>query len=110
MFCLQGNHEDYNNAFFMRYLNQTAGIASRTPRRASDISGDASGRWYSVDIGLVHLVVLDFNVYYTLEPDAVRVAQLAWLAKDLAAVDRTATPWLIATGHMPMQVKNSVGV
>ena len=83
----------------MRYLNQTAGVASRTPR--VDSSG-AGGRYYSVNVGLLHLVVLDFNVYYNTEPDAVRVAQLAWLDADLAAVDRDATPWILVTAHMPV--------
>ena len=47
--------------------------------------------------------MLDYNVYYGTEPDALRVAQLAWLQADLAAVDRAATPWVLATAHMPMQ-------
>ena len=29
-------------------------------------------------------------------------AQLAWLKEDLAAVDRTKTPWVIAMSHYPM--------
>src|SRR3981081_2479671 len=28
-------------------------------------------------------------------------AQTAWLAADLAAVDRTKTPWIIVAGHRP---------
>jgi len=95
--------EEYNGAFFMRYLNQTAGMAARAPRR--NASGDENGRWYSVDIGLLHLVVLDFNVYYGSEPDALRVQQLAWLEADLSRVnrDRARTPWILATAHMPIQ-------
>jgi hypothetical protein len=84
----------------MRYLNQTAGQAVRTPRSSS---AGAGGRWYSVNIGLLHLTVLDFNVYYGSEPDALRVAQLAFLEADLAAVDRAATPWILVTAHMPIQ-------
>ena len=83
----------------MRYLNQTAGVASAAPRRDS---AGAGGRYYSVDVGLLHLIVLDFNVYYNTEPDAIRVAQLAWLDADLAAVDRAATPWVLVTAHMPI--------
>jgi hypothetical protein len=85
----------------MRYLNQTAGMAQRAPRTSA--SGALNGRWYSVNIGLLHLIVLDFNVYYGTEPDALRLAQLAWLEADLAALDRAATPWVLATAHMPMQ-------
>ena len=94
------DHEEYNGAYFMRYLNQTAGMATATPRADSSGSG---GRWYSVNIGLLHLVVLDFNVYYGTEPDALRVAQLAFLESDLAAVDRARTPWVLVTAHMPIQ-------
>lgn len=93
--------EEYNGAFFMRYLNQTAGMAAPSPRRGS--SGAANGRWYSVNIGLLHLVVLDFNVYYGSEPDALRVQQLEWLEADLSSVDRSRTPWILATAHMPIQ-------
>jgi hypothetical protein len=85
----------------MRYLNQTAGMAQRAPRASA--SGALNGRWYSVNTGLLHLIVLDFNVYYGSEPDALRLAQLAWLEADLAAVDRAATPWVLATAHMPVQ-------
>ena len=95
------NHEEYNGAFFMRYLNQTAGVAARTPRASA--SGALNGRWYSINVGLLHYVTLDFNVYYGTEPDALRVAQLAWLAADLAAVDRAATPWVVVAAHMPLQ-------
>ena len=83
----------------MRYLNQTAGVAAAFPRR--DSSG-AGGRYYSVNVGLAHLVVLDFNVYYNTEPDAIRTAQLAWLDADLSAVDRSVTPWVLVTAHMPV--------
>ena len=93
------NHEEYNGAFFMRYLNQTAGVATASPRR--DSSG-AGGRYYSVDVGLLHLIVLDFNVYYGTEPDAIRAAQLSWLDADLTAVDRAVTPWVVVTAHMPI--------
>jgi hypothetical protein len=86
----------------MRYLNQTAGIAAAPPRSGS--AGDAhNGRYYSFSVGLLHLVVLDFNVYYGLETDTIREEQLAWLEADLAAVDRAATPWVLLVAHMPMQ-------
>jgi hypothetical protein len=98
---IMGNHEEYNGAFFMRYLNQTAGVAQREPRRSS--SGVLNGRWYSINVGLLHLVVLDFNVYYSSEPDALRVAQLQWLEADLSAVDRSRTPWVLVAAHMPIQ-------
>ena len=36
-------------------------------------------------------------------------AQLAWLATDLAAVNRTRTPWLVAVYHRPMYCSNADG-
>ena len=58
---------------------------------------------YSVDIGLVHLIGLDLNVYFfPSEYAGYRAAQLAWLEKDLAAVDRSKTPWVVATSHFPL--------
>jgi hypothetical protein len=87
----------------MRYLNQTAGVGSATVRTGSYPLSQHNGRWYSLEVGLVHLLVLDFNMYYGLEDDSVRTAQLAWAAADLAAVNRTRTPWVLAAAHMPMQ-------
>jgi hypothetical protein len=45
-------------------------------------------------IGLIHVVGLDLN---KLDP-----AQLAWLDADLAAVDRTTTPWIMVSSHFPV--------
>ena len=33
-----------------------------------------------------------------------KAEQLAWLKQDLAAVNRTQTPWVIAFSHFPMYV------
>ena len=33
---------------------------------------------------------------------AVDDAQLAWLDEDLAAVDRTKTPWIVVSSHFPL--------
>lgn len=75
------DHEEYNGAFFMRYLNQTAGMAAPTPRSDSSVGGSTpgGGRWYSLNVGLLHHVVLDFNVYYSSEPDSLRVAQVRYV-------------------------------
>nr|AIG56424.1 secreted protein [Achlya hypogyna] len=55
--------------------------------------------WYSFDMGLVHQVVVssehDFNT-------GSRMRQ--WLEADLAAVDRTKTPWVFFHVHRPMYV------
>jgi hypothetical protein len=67
--------------------------------------------WYSFDHGMVHYVTLDTETdlgHGLIAPDepggpeaensgpfAVRDAQLNWLKKDLASVDRKKTPWIV---------------
>ena len=34
--------------------------------------------------------------------DVCNKAQMEWLKKDLAAVDRSKTPWVVAMSHFPM--------
>ena len=51
----------------------------------------------------MHAIALDINVYFfPTEYAGYRDAQLAWLEKDLAAVNRSKTPWVIATSHFPL--------
>ena len=74
-----GNHEYYDGDEFHRYDNQTHGgadiILSKTSKHwnyffsighelgiAKSVPSGSS-RWYSTDVGLVHFVVCDFNVY-----------------------------------------------
>ena len=58
---------------------------------------------FSVDFGLIHLIGLDLNIYYyPSEMAGYRAAQLSWLAKDLVAVDRSKTPWVVVTSHYPL--------
>lgn len=57
----------------------------------------ATGRglfWYSFDYGSVHVVQLSSEHDWTRGS-----TQHAWLAQDLAAVDRTVTPWVVLTTH-----------
>eukprot|EP01065_Artemidia_motanka_P048366 TRINITY_DN776_c0_g5_i1.p1 TRINITY_DN776_c0_g5~~TRINITY_DN776_c0_g5_i1.p1 ORF type:complete len:575 (+),score=204.51 TRINITY_DN776_c0_g5_i1:93-1817(+) len=67
-----------------------------TPSRTS--------RFYSVDVGLVHFVSLDLNVYYFSQEAAWRQPQLDWLKADLeaAAKNRDAVPWIVCGSHYPM--------
>ncbi|KAK9841681.1 hypothetical protein WJX74_010029 [Apatococcus lobatus] len=52
--------------------------------------------FYSVNVGPVHMIVL--NNYENFLPGS---SQYNFLLKDLQAVDRTATPWIIAQWHAP---------
>lgn len=66
---------------------------------ASSRSGVPSGtsRWFSVNVGLVHIAAIDLNHGISSGSD-----QAAWLEKDLAAVDRKLTPWVVVTSHFPL--------
>ena len=81
-----------------RYLNQTAGYL-----RAGESSGSNTNLYFSLDMGLIHLIVLNTMPYLDLRDD-LRVAQLAWLEKDLKAANsnREKVPWVIIATHVPM--------
>lgn len=58
--------------------------------------------WYSLDIGPVHFITINTEVFYTLLDQLGR--QLQWLQSDLqkANRDRDQHPWIIVLGHRPM--------
>ena len=66
-----------------------------------------TSRYFSVDIGLGHFIALDSNVYVNKLDTQWIQAQLDWLAADLASVDRTKTPWVIAMAHHPLRISSS---
>jgi hypothetical protein len=55
--------------------------------------------WYGFDYGPIHFTAI--STEHDLSPDS---PQHAWLAAELAAVDRCATPWLVLLLHRPMYV------
>ena len=63
-----------------------------------------TSRYFSVDLGLVHLVALSMNGYNGVDKCTTKCnkEQLAWLKEDLAAVNRTKTPWVVAMSHFPL--------
>lgn len=82
--------------------------------------GAAKNFWYSYDDGMVHYIILDFETDFgqgIYGPDEVGGTgkqmsgsrgkvneQIDWLKADLAKVDRTKTPWVLAFGHRPYYV------
>lgn len=62
-------------------------------------SGSRSPLHYSLDVGPLHLVFL--TPYDAHGPGS---AQRRWLLRDLAAVDRDRTPWVVATMHAPFYI------
>ena len=131
-----GNHEYYDGERLGRYLNQTDGTVVANPQTdlvkgASSTATSALGyqlsagnhhsvgshgsvpsgtsRWYSVDVGLIHFVALDLNMYNAVDDCLVcREEQLAWLEKDLqhAQKNREAVPWIVAMSHFPLYCSN----
>ena len=81
---------------------QSLGLSYGLGESGSTPSG--TSRYYSVDVGLVHLVALDTNVYYFDSENIYREAQLEWLRKDLESANnnRDKVPWIIVMSHYPI--------
>ena len=65
-----------------------------------------SSRYFSIDLGLLHLVALDLNLYFAEDDcgDPCVKAQLEWVKEDLAQANknRKQVPWVIAMSHYPL--------
>uniref|UniRef100_M1D3F0 acid phosphatase n=2 Tax=Solanum tuberosum TaxID=4113 RepID=M1D3F0_SOLTU len=88
---LEGNHEIEEQA-----ENQTFAAYRSRFAFPSKESGSSSQLYYSFNAGGIHFIMLGGYVAYNKSDD-----QYKWLEKDLANVDRTVTPWLVATWHPP---------
>jgi len=67
-------------------------------------STDLQNLYYSFNYGPIHFVSLDTESIYDLA--LLTDQQSAWLAQDLATVDRKKTPWVIVFGHRPFYCSN----
>jgi hypothetical protein len=76
-------------------VNRFQGITATAGKH----SGSNTNLWYSFNDDLVHWVVIDTELWYYSGTDEEIANQFAWLAADLAAVDRSVTPWVVAMGH-----------
>lgn len=94
-------------------------------RMPSDVSGGTGNFWYSFDHGMVHFIQLDTETdlgHGFIGPDqtggsegftgvdpvnATMNAQSNWLEADLAAVDRSRTPWVVVAGHRAFYLSNT---
>ena len=67
-----------------------------------------TSRFFSVDLGLIHFVALDLNIYNGVDNCGkdCRQAQLKWLTEDLSSIDRSVTPWIVAMAHFPLYCSN----
>lgn len=83
-------------------------------RMPSQESKGLKNMWYSFDYGQVHFIQYNSETDFPNYPENVSDInadnlgypneQLDWLKNDLANVDRTKTPWVIAAGHRPWYV------
>ncbi|KAI3962740.1 hypothetical protein MKW92_032597 [Papaver armeniacum] len=88
---VEGNHEieaQADNKTFAAYSSRFA--------FPNEESGSSSTFYYSFNAGGIHFIMLGAYIDYNKSGE-----QYNWLEKDLANVDRSVTPWLVATWHPP---------
>ncbi|KAJ7517584.1 hypothetical protein O6H91_21G030200 [Diphasiastrum complanatum] len=93
----EGNHEIEEIPFFI------APFRSYNARWLMPYaeSGSTSNLFYSFEVGSAHVLMLGSYTSYVLGSP-----QYEWLQDDLAKVDRSKTPWLIAVLHAPWYSSN----
>ncbi|XP_015115464.1 acid phosphatase type 7 [Diachasma alloeum] len=93
-----GNHEEKYN--FSNY------------RARFSMPGSSQGLWYSFDMGPVHFIAIDTEVYYFMNYGIKQlVKQFEWLDEDLKRANepaaRVVRPWIVTFGHRPMYCSNA---
>ncbi|KAL3684894.1 hypothetical protein R1sor_002916 [Riccia sorocarpa] len=88
---IEGNHEKEPQVDGITFASYQARIA--VPHKES---GSPNKFYYSFNAGSIHFVMLGAYIDYSRTSE-----QYAWLKQDLAKVDRSVTPWLIAAYHPP---------
>ncbi|RYC63540.1 hypothetical protein CHU98_g2680 [Xylaria longipes] len=121
----QKNFTDFMNRF--ADLMPTT-FPSRSSSDAARISANSAQQlsnppfWYSFEYGMLHYVMIDTETDFAQAPDGPGGSaglnsgpfgganqQLAFLEADLAAVDRSVTPWLVVGGHRPWYTTGGTG-
>jgi hypothetical protein len=95
---IEGNHElesiDGAPDSFLAYESRW--------RMPYERSGSKSALYYSYETGPAHILMLGSYAAY-----GHGSKQMAWLKRDLAAVDRSRTPWLVVGMHAPWYNSNT---
>jgi 3',5'-cyclic AMP phosphodiesterase CpdA len=95
---IEGNHElesiDGGPLDFLAYESRW--------RMPFERSGSSSALYYSYETGPAHVIMLG-----SYAPYGKGSKQMAWLKRDLAAVDRGRTPWLVVGMHAPWYNSNA---
>lgn len=99
-----GNHEsDWPNTPSLQYASQVAsggecGVLA-TKLLPEPFPAQTNAPWWSYDVGLVHFVGMSTEHNFSIGSP-----QYQFLESDLAAVDRSITPWIVFNGHRSMYV------
>ncbi|XP_022758673.1 purple acid phosphatase 15 [Durio zibethinus] len=88
---VEGNHEIEEQAGNQKFAAYSSRFAF--PSKESESS---STFYYSFNAGGIHFIMLGAYIAYTKSAE-----QYSWLVRDLANVDRSVTPWLVAAWHPP---------
>ncbi|URD86194.1 Purple acid phosphatase [Musa troglodytarum] len=88
---VEGNHEIEQQAENKTFVSYSSRFAF--PSKESE---SFSTFYYSFNAGGIHFIMLGAYISYNKSGE-----QYRWLERDLEMVDRTVTPWLIATWHPP---------
>ncbi|KAK8565184.1 hypothetical protein V6N13_020311 [Hibiscus sabdariffa] len=88
---VEGNHEIEKQAANQSFVAYSSRFAF-----PSEESKSSSTFYYSFNAGGIHIIMLGAYVPYSKS-----AKQYKWLEKDLANVDRSMTPWLVAVWHPP---------
>ncbi|XP_021274973.1 purple acid phosphatase 15 isoform X2 [Herrania umbratica] len=88
---VEGNHEIEEQAGNQRFVAYSSRFAF--PSKESESS---STFYYSFNAGGIHFIMLGAYISYNKSAE-----QYKWLERDLAKVDRSMTPWLVAAWHPP---------
>ncbi|XP_062147699.1 purple acid phosphatase 15 [Alnus glutinosa] len=91
MMVVEGNHEIEEQAGNLTFAAYSSRFAF-----PSEESGSSSTFYYSFNAGGIHFIMLGAYIAYNKTAD-----QYKWLERDLANVDRSITPWLVAVWHPP---------
>ncbi|KAK7102074.1 hypothetical protein V1264_020356 [Littorina saxatilis] len=88
-----GDHERFLDYYHYRYRFSMP--KSRWPMPVDQL-------WYSLDVGPVHFITLNTEVFYSVTDQQDK--QMDWLHDDLqkANAKRSEHPWIIVLGHRPM--------
>lgn len=103
----EGNHEQAGwgegGGGFAHYTNRFAVVGGDNTSQDPTPSlpqlypmPGVNNHWYSYTVGLVHFVATSTEAYFFYPGESL---QYAWLEKDLEAVNRSVTPWVVVYGH-----------